>query len=198
MKKRVAVIGAGRGHRRLARIPVRRRQGRRDPEIVCYESRTTGAVVELHRHRPRRIWRAVHCSMYRYLWSNGPKGMSEFADYTFWSISPADRVLSAACRPMGLHQGPRRESGCAWLKLPDTRARGRVQRKDQRFYGDCARPHQGHSLSSGRVRSCRGRFGHFSVPNAAGIPRLQEFQRPRPSFPTTSATLWSSKARTSC
>lgn len=55
------------------------------PEIVCYEKQ--GNLGGLWNY----TWRTgldahgepVHCSMYRYLWSNGPKECLEFPDYPF-------------------------------------------------------------------------------------------------------------------
>ena len=55
------------------------------PEVVCFEKQTDWGGLWNY------TWRTgldehgdpVHGSMYRYLWSNGPKECLEFADYTF-------------------------------------------------------------------------------------------------------------------
>jgi len=55
------------------------------PEVVCFERQDDWGGIWNY------TWRTgtdehgepVHCSMYRYLWSNGPKECLEFADYTF-------------------------------------------------------------------------------------------------------------------
>jgi trimethylamine monooxygenase len=55
------------------------------PEVVCFEKQGNWGGLWNY------TWRTgldehgepVHCSMYRYLWSNGPKEGLEFADYSF-------------------------------------------------------------------------------------------------------------------
>ncbi len=86
MKKRVAVIGAGpSGLAQLRAFQSAKENGEDIPEIVCYEKQQDWGGLW------RYSWRTgldehgepVHNSMYRYLWSNGPKEGLEFADYTF-------------------------------------------------------------------------------------------------------------------
>ncbi|MDX6302503.1 MAG: trimethylamine monooxygenase [Nocardioidaceae bacterium] len=83
---RVAVIGAGpSGLAALHAFERASRQGVDIPEIVCFEKQSDWGGLWNY------TWRAgldqhgapVHGSMYRYLWSNGPKEVLEFADYTF-------------------------------------------------------------------------------------------------------------------
>ncbi|GLY66394.1 flavin-containing monooxygenase [Amycolatopsis taiwanensis] len=86
MAPRVAVIGAGPcGLAQLHAFEEARAQGADVGEIVCFErQRDWGGLWNY-------TWRTgldeygdpVHGSMYRYLWSNGPKECLEFADYTF-------------------------------------------------------------------------------------------------------------------
>ena len=112
-KKRVAVIGAGpSGLAQLRAFASAEAKGAEIPEIVCFEKQTDWGGLWNY------TWRTgldehgdpVHGSMYRYLWSNGPKECLEFADYTFEEhFRAADRLLPAARRAVGLHQGPRRE-----------------------------------------------------------------------------------------
>ncbi len=86
MSKRVAIIGAGPcGLAQLHCFEEARKQGAEVPEIVCYEKQDNWGGLWNY------TWRAgldefgepVHGSMYRYLWSNGPKECLEFADYSF-------------------------------------------------------------------------------------------------------------------
>ena len=86
MASKVAVIGAGPcGLAQLDAFEEARRGGAEVPEIVCFEKQSDWGGLWNY------TWRAgldengepVHCSMYRYLWSNGPKEVLEFADYTF-------------------------------------------------------------------------------------------------------------------
>jgi len=85
-KKRVAIIGAGpSGLAQLRAFQSARQQGSEIPDIVCYEKQSDWGGLWNY------TWRTgvdehgnpCHGSMYRYLWSNGPKEGLEFADYTF-------------------------------------------------------------------------------------------------------------------
>ncbi|MEM9911054.1 MAG: NAD(P)/FAD-dependent oxidoreductase [Pseudomonadota bacterium] len=85
-KKRVAVIGAGpSGLAQLRAFQSVSAKGEEIPEVVCYEKQDDWGGLWKY------TWRTgvgadgepCHGSMYRYLWSNGPKEGLEFADYTF-------------------------------------------------------------------------------------------------------------------
>ncbi len=62
-----------------------RKAGRSIPEIVCYEKQDDwgGQWNFSWRTGTDKYGEAVHSSMYRNLWSNGPKEALEFAEYTF-------------------------------------------------------------------------------------------------------------------
>lgn len=86
MTKRVCVIGAGpSGLAQLRAFQSAAAKGADIPEVVCYEKQADWGGLW------RYTWRTgvdehanpCHGSMYRYLWSNGPKEGLEFADYTF-------------------------------------------------------------------------------------------------------------------
>ncbi|MDO6479279.1 NAD(P)-binding domain-containing protein [Shimia thalassica] len=86
MSKRVAVIGAGpSGLAQLRAFQSAAQKGADIPEIVCFEKQSNWGGLWNY------TWRTgvdengepVHGSMYRYLWSNGPKEGLEFADYSF-------------------------------------------------------------------------------------------------------------------
>ena len=84
--KRVCVIGAGpSGTAVLRAFQSAASKGTKIPEIVCYENQADlgGLWNYTYRTGIDDIGEPVHCSMYRYLWSNGPKEALEFADYTF-------------------------------------------------------------------------------------------------------------------
>ena len=85
-KKRIAIIGAGpSGLAQLRAFQSAANKGEEIPEIVCFEKQDNWGGLWNY------TWRTgldengepVHCSMYRYLWSNGPKEGLEFADYSF-------------------------------------------------------------------------------------------------------------------
>ena len=86
MSKRVCVIGAGpSGLAQLRAFQSAAAAGAEIPEVVCYEKQSDWGGLWNY------TWRTgvdehgnqCHGSMYRYLWSNGPKEGLEFADYTF-------------------------------------------------------------------------------------------------------------------
>lgn len=86
MTKRVAVIGAGPcGLAQLRAFQSAKAKGEDIPDIVCYEKQEDwgGLWRYTWRNGLDEYGEPVHNSMYRYLWSNGPKEGLEFADYTF-------------------------------------------------------------------------------------------------------------------
>jgi len=83
---RVAVIGAGpSGLAQLRAFESAHRTGEEVPEIVCFEKQDDwgGQWKYTWRTGLDEFGEPVHSSMYRYLWSNGPKECLEFADYSF-------------------------------------------------------------------------------------------------------------------
>ncbi|AOA59279.1 NAD(P)-binding domain-containing protein [Acinetobacter larvae] len=83
---RIAIIGAGpSGMAQLRAFQSAKAKGLKVPEIVCFEKQNDWGGLWNY------TWRTgidahgepVHGSMYRYLWSNGPKEVLEFADYSF-------------------------------------------------------------------------------------------------------------------
>jgi len=86
MTKRVAVIGAGpSGLAQLRAFQSAADKGAEIPEIVCFEKQDNWGGLWNYTWRTGvdEYGEPVHCSMYRYLWSNGPKEGLEFADYSF-------------------------------------------------------------------------------------------------------------------
>jgi trimethylamine monooxygenase len=86
MTTRIAIIGAGpSGLAQLRAFQSAQAKGEEIPELVCFEKQSDWGGLWNY------TWRTgldengepVHCSMYRYLWSNGPKECLEFADYSF-------------------------------------------------------------------------------------------------------------------
>lgn len=86
MTKRIAVIGAGpSGLAQLRAFQSAAAGGAEIPEIVCYEKQSDWGGLWNYTWRTGldEYGEPVHGSMYRYLWSNGPKEGLEFADYSF-------------------------------------------------------------------------------------------------------------------
>lgn len=84
--KKVLIIGAGpSGLAQLRAFQSAASKGAEIPQLVCYEKQSDWGGMWNY------TWRTgvdehgepVHGSMYRYLWSNGPKECLEFADYSF-------------------------------------------------------------------------------------------------------------------
>lgn len=86
MTFRVAILGAGpSGLAQLRAFEAAHRDDTEIPEIVCYEKQSDWGGMWNYTWRTGldAYGEPVHGSMYRYLWSNGPKECLEFADYSF-------------------------------------------------------------------------------------------------------------------
>jgi len=86
MTTRVAIIGAGpSGMAQLRAFQSAAAKGSEVPEVVCFEKQSDWGGIWNYTWRTGldEYGEPVHGSMYRYLWSNGPKECLEFADYTF-------------------------------------------------------------------------------------------------------------------
>jgi trimethylamine monooxygenase len=85
-KKKVAIIGAGpSGMAQLRAFESAERDGEQLVELVCFEKQSDwgGQWNYTWRTGLDEYGEPVHSSMYRNLWSNGPKEALEFADYSF-------------------------------------------------------------------------------------------------------------------
>lgn len=83
---RIAIIGAGpSGMAQLRAFQSAQELGCEIPELVCYEKQSDWGGLWNYSWRTGldQHGEPVHGSMYRYLWSNGPKEGLEFADYSF-------------------------------------------------------------------------------------------------------------------
>ena len=86
MTKRVAIIGAGpSGLAQLRAFQSAKDKGASIPEVVCFEKQSDWGGLWNYSWRTGvdEYGNQCHGSMYRYLWSNGPKEGLEFSDYTF-------------------------------------------------------------------------------------------------------------------
>ena len=83
---KVAIIGAGPcGLSMLRSFEQAEKKGEKIPEIVCFEKQEDWGGLWNYSWRTGsdQYGDPVPNSMYRYLWSNGPKECLEFADYSF-------------------------------------------------------------------------------------------------------------------
>ena len=86
MTLRVGIIGAGpSGMAQLRAFESARQNGADIPEIMCFEKQSDwgGQWNSSWRIGLDGHGEPVHSSMYRHLWSNGPKECLEFSDYSF-------------------------------------------------------------------------------------------------------------------
>lgn len=83
---KVGIIGAGpSGLAMLRAFEAEQKKGNPIPEIKCYEKQDNWGGMWNYTWRTGvgKFGEPIHGSMYKYLWSNGPKECLEFADYTF-------------------------------------------------------------------------------------------------------------------
>ena len=85
MKKRICIIGAGPSGLSLLRAFALSKDEGHTAEVVCYEKQSDWGGLWNYSWRTGvdEHGNQCHSSMYRYLWSNGPKEGLEFADYSF-------------------------------------------------------------------------------------------------------------------
>ena len=85
-KKRIGIIGAGpSGLAQLRAFEAAKGEGLEVPEIVCFEKQSNWGGMWNYSWRTGvgKYGEPIHGSMYKYLWSNGPKECLEFSDYSF-------------------------------------------------------------------------------------------------------------------
>ena len=177
---KVAIIGAGpSGLAQLRAFQSAQQQGDEIPELVCYEKQSDWGGLWNYTWRTGldQHGEPVHGSMYRYLWSNGPKEGLEFADYSF------DEHFG---RPLASY--PPREVLWDYIK-------GRVEKADVRrhirfncpvrrvtydersgLFSVTAHDHATGTLSTETFDHVVVASGHFSTPN---VPEFDGFD----SFP---------------
>lgn len=180
MATRVAIIGAGpSGLAQLRAFQSAAHKGAEVPEIVCFEKQSNWGGLWNY------TWRTgvdengepVHGSMYRYLWSNGPKEGLEFADYSFEEHF-GKQIASYPPRPVMFDyiEGRVKKAGVrGWIRF------GSVVRWID--YDDEADDFTVtvHDMTNDRVY--KERFdsvivasGHFSSPNVPEYPGFEQFK----------------------
>lgn len=179
MTGKIAIIGAGpSGLAALRAFESARAAGADIPELVCFEKQDNWGGLWNYDWRTGldAYGEPVHGSMYRFLWSNGPKECLEFADYSFEE-----------------HFGHPIPSYPPRAVLHDYIA-GRVERGDLRRHVRFRSPVRNVSWSDDtrrftltatdlpRDHSYSEEFtavivasGHFSVPNVPGFPGFERF-----------------------
>lgn len=179
MKQRVAIIGAGPcGLAQLRAFQSAGEGGAEIPELVCYEKQTNWGGVWNY------TWRTgldengeqVHGSMYRYLWSNGPKECLEFADYSF------DEHFG---RPMGSYpprevlwdyiQGRVEKAGVRGYIRFNTVVRHVTFDAASQTFTVTAHDYTNDATTSEQFDYVVVASGHFSTPNVPYFPGFESF-----------------------
>jgi len=178
MTKRVCVIGAGpSGLAQLRAFQSAKANGADIPEIVCYEKQTDwgGLWNYTWRTGTDEYGNNCHGSMYRYLWSNGPKEGLEFADYTFEehfgkpiASYPPRAVLFDYIKGRVEKAGVR-----DWIEF-STIVRD-VRAKDGGGFEVTVRNEKTDSEKTESFDHVIVASGHFSVPNVPDYPGFDKF-----------------------
>lgn len=177
--KRVAVIGAGpSGLAALRAFESARRKGADVPEVVCYERQADVGGIWNYTWRTGtdEYGEPVHASMYRYLWSNGPKECLEFADYSFEehfgrpipSYPPREVLhdyIKGRIEKSGITDYVKLRHAVRWIAYNDATGKFRVTVKD--LVGD--------NSSASDFDYVIIASGHFSTPNVPDFEGLSTF-----------------------
>ncbi len=179
MKKRVAVIGAGpSGLAQLRAFQSAKKKGSKIPEVVCFEKQANWGGLWNYTWRTGldEYGEPVHCSMYRYLWSNGPKEGLEFADYSFEehfgkqiASYPPRAVLFDYIAGRVEKAGVRK-----WIRFSSTIRMVKYNKDEDNFTVTV------HDLEKDRMYEetfdhVIVASGHFSVPNVPEYPGFDKF-----------------------
>jgi len=176
---RVAIIGAGpSGMAALRAFESARKKGAEIPELVCYERQNDWGGIWNYTWRTGtdQYGEPVHGSMYRYLWSNGPKECLEFADYSFEehfgrpipSYPPravlhdyiAGRVSKSGVRPYINF-----DHSVRWVTFNDETGKFTLRVRDLPNNQDLTEEFD-YVINAG---------GHFSTPNVPQYPGFEKF-----------------------
>lgn len=179
MTKRVAVIGAGpSGLAQLRAFQSARQQGAEIPEVVCFEKQENWGGLWNYTWRTGldQNGEPVHCSMYRYLWSNGPKEGLEFADYSFEEHF-GKQIASYPPRAVLFDyiEGRVKKAGVRdWIRFSTTIRMVRYDEDKGNFTVTA------HDLAADRMYDetfdhVIVASGHFSVPNVPEYPGFDRF-----------------------
>lgn len=178
-QKRVAIIGAGpSGLAQLRAFQSAEAKGDPIPEIVCFEKQDNWGGLWNY------TWRTgldengepVHCSMYRYLWSNGPKEGLEFADYSFEEHF-GKQIASYPPRAVLFDyiEGRVQKAGVRdWIRF-STAVRWVDYDADSEKFTVTVHDHAKDHVYSEEFDNVIVASGHFSVPNVPQYPGFENF-----------------------
>lgn len=178
-QKRIAIIGAGpSGLAQLRAFQSAAAKGEAIPEIVCFEKQDNWGGLWNY------TWRTgldengepVHCSMYRYLWSNGPKEGLEFADYSFEQHF-GKQIASYPPRAVLFDyiEGRVKKAGVRdWIRF-NTAVRWVDYDAESGLFTVTVHDHAKDHVYSETFDHVIVASGHFSVPNVPHYPGFETF-----------------------
>ncbi len=176
---RVAVIGAGpSGLAQLRAFASAKEKGAAVPEVVCYEKQSDWGGLWNYSWRTGtdENGEPVHASMYRYLWSNGPKECLEFADYGFEehfgkpiASYPPREVL------WDYIKGRVERSGVRDQIRFNTPVRNVSFDEESQRFSVTVHDHTADRISTEEFDYVVVATGHFSVPNMPSYPGYETF-----------------------
>ncbi len=180
MQGRVAIIGAGpSGLAALRAFESARRKGADIPEVICYEKQSDYGGLWNYTWRTGldEFGEPVHGSMYRYLWSNGPKECLEFADYSF--EEHFGRAIPSYPPRAVLHdyiKGRIDRSGIThYIKLNHT-VRWVSYNDDTGKFSVTVKDLKADEATTSEFDHVIVACGHFSTPNMPDFPGLRMFR----------------------
>ncbi len=177
---KIAILGAGpSGLAQLRAFEAARSAGVKNlPEIICYEKQNEigGMWNYTWRTGLDRNGEPVHGSMYRYLWSNGPKECLEFADYSFEehfgkpipSYPPREVLkdyIMGRIDKQDIRKYIRFECPVRWVTFDD----------DTQKFTVTVMNHKTGEQETGEFDYVVVATGHFSTPNMPYFKGLEEF-----------------------
>ena len=176
---RVAIIGAGpSGLAMLRAFASERDRGGDIPELVCYEKQADWGGLWNYSWRTGtdEHGEPVHNSMYRYLWSNGPKECLEFADYGFEEhFGKAIASYPPRAVLWDYIKGRVEESDVRKYIRFDTAVRDCTYRDDTGQFTIVAHDHADDTVTTDVFDHVVVASGHFSVPNMPHYPGYDTF-----------------------
>ena len=177
--RRVAIIGAGpSGLAQLRAFQSAQEKGAEVPETVCYEKQGDWGGLWNYSWRTGtdENGEPVHTSMYRYLWSNGPKECLEFADYGFEEHF-GKPIASYPPRAVlwDYIQGRVVKAGVRDRIRFNTPVRNVTWSDATRRFSVTVHDHNDDSISTEEFDYVVVATGHFSVPNMPQYPGYEGF-----------------------
>ncbi len=180
MTKKVAIIGAGpSGLAQLRAFQSAAAKGENVPHVTCFEKQEDWGGLWNYTWRTGldEYGEPVHGSMYRYLWSNGPKEGLEFADYTFdehfgYPIAsyPPRAVLfdyiEGRVKKAGVREKIKFRHSCRRVDYDDAKGKFRVVVEDLVNDKEIVADYDYVVCAS----------GHFSTPNVPYFPGFETYQ----------------------